>query len=58
MTKHGKKEFSALMSSHKARKVMGEYGKGDLKSSSGQRVTDVSQARAIAISESERARKK
>jgi Family of unknown function (DUF6496) len=39
----------------KVSKVMGEFGKGDLKSSSGETVTDPKQAQAIAFSE---ARKK
>ena len=38
--------------------VMKEYGEGKLKSSSGEKVTDVSQARAIAKSESDKACKK
>lgn len=42
----------------KVSKVMHEYGKGSLKSSSGQKVTDQKQALAIAISEAKRNPKK
>ena len=42
----------------KISKVMTEYGKGKLKSSSGQKVTNPKQALAIALSESRRAKKK
>lgn len=41
----------------KAKKVMGEYKEGTLKSSSGRKVTDRKQATAIAMSEKRRARK-
>jgi len=41
----------------KAKKVMGEYKAGKLKSSSGDKVTDRKQAVAIALSEQERSRK-
>lgn len=43
---------------HKIEKVMREYKKGDLSSSSGQKVTDQHQAVAIALSEARRAKKK
>ena len=42
----------------KISKVMTEYGKGKLKSSSGQKVTNPRQALAIALSESRRVAKK
>lgn len=42
----------------KFKKVMGEYGSGSLKSSSGQKVTNPKQAKAIAYSEQRRAKKK
>ena len=42
----------------KAAKVMREYHAGDLYSSSGQKVTKPSQAKAIAMSESGQSRKK
>jgi hypothetical protein len=42
----------------KIQKVMHEYKSGSLKSSSGQKVTDRSQAIAIALSEARRAKKK
>ena len=42
----------------KISKVMTEYGKGKLKSSSGQKVSNPKQALAIALSESRRAKKK
>ena len=41
----------------KIAKVMGEFQSGDLKSSSGQKVTDPKQARAIALSEARRAKR-
>lgn len=43
---------------HKMEKVMSEFKSGDLKSSSGQDVTNRKQAVAIAISEAQRATKK
>ncbi len=43
---------------NKVEKVMGEYKAGKLKSSSGQKVTGRDQAIAIALSESERAKRK
>ena len=42
----------------KVKKVMGEYKAGTLKSSSGDKVTNPKQAIAIALSESERAKRK
>jgi hypothetical protein len=42
----------------KVAKVMGEYGKGKLKSSSGKKVTSQKQAVAIALSEAGMAKKK
>ena len=42
----------------KVEKVMGEYKSGDLKSSSGQTVTNPKQAVAIALSEARRGKKK
>lgn len=42
----------------KISKVMTEYGKGKLKSSSGQKVTNPKQALAIALSESRQVKKK
>lgn len=42
----------------KVEKVMGEYGKGTLKSSSGAKVTSKKQAIAIALSESGQSKKK
>jgi len=47
-------EHKGIMQS-KVSKVMGEFGKGKLESSSGEKVTDPKQAQAIAFSE---ARKK
>jgi hypothetical protein len=47
--KNGKKKVS---------KVMKEYGKGKLKSSSGQKVTKPAQAKAIAMSEAGMSKKK
>ena len=41
----------------KISKVMTEYGKGKLKSSSGQKVTNQKQAIAIALSEAKRKKK-
>jgi len=41
---------------NKVRKVMGEFGSGSLRSSSGQKVTNPKQAMAIALSEQRRAR--
>lgn len=49
--KHSKEELARLFSSSKSNKVMREFRKGKLKSSSGATVRDLSQARAIAISE-------
>jgi hypothetical protein len=49
-TKAGKKE--------KIKKVMGEYKQGNLKSSSGQAVTDKKQAVAIALSEAGASKKR
>jgi len=46
MKPHQKRKFS---------RVMGEYAKGKLRSSSGQKVTDKDQALAIAFSEARRA---
>ena len=42
----------------KVKKVMGEFKEGKLKSSSGDKVTNPKQAIAIALSESERAKRK
>jgi hypothetical protein len=42
---------------NKVEKVMGEYKRGELKSSSGQKVKSRDQAVAIAMSEKRRARK-
>lgn len=42
--------------SHKIRKVMSEFRRGTLRSSSGQKVTSRMQALAIALSEQRRAR--
>jgi len=42
----------------KVKKVMGEYKEGNLKSSSGQKVTSRDQAIAIALSEQDRAKRK
>lgn len=50
----GKKTGRAKMKIHK---VMSEYASGDLNSSSGQPVTDRSQAIAIALSEARRGKK-
>lgn len=36
---------------NKVKKVMGEFKRGDLRSSSGKKVTDRKQAKAIALSE-------
>jgi len=43
---------------HKFQKVMKEYGRGSLKSSSGQKVVNQKQALAIAFSEARRLKKK
>lgn len=42
----------------KFKKVMSEYGERTLESSSGQKVTDIKQAKAIGFSEQRAARKK
>ena len=42
----------------KVKKVMGEYKKGELKSSSGRKVTNRKQAVAIALSEAQRKKRK
>lgn len=42
----------------KVKKVMGEFKEGKLKSSSGDKVTNPKQAIAIALSESDRAKRK
>ena len=42
----------------KVEKVMHEWGKGELKSSSGKKVSDQKQAIAIALSEARRGKKK
>lgn len=47
-----------LIPTKKFKKVMGEYGRGELKSSSGQKVTNPKQAEAIAASESHQSYKK
>jgi hypothetical protein len=46
------------MKKNKVKKVMGEYKRGTLKSSSGKKVTKRKQAVAIALSEARRAKKK
>jgi hypothetical protein len=46
------------MKKTKVQKVMGEYKRGTLKSSSGKKVTKRKQAVAIALSEARRANKK
>ncbi len=46
------------MKKTKVQKVMGEYKRGTLKSSSGRKVTKRKQAVAIALSEARRAKKK
>jgi hypothetical protein len=46
------------MKKTKVQKVMGEYKRGTLKSSSGKKVTKRKQAVAIALSEARRAKKK
>ena len=55
-----KKRMKHLAGDPKFRKVMGEYGKGELHSGSkhGPEVTDPKQAAAIAYSESRKAKKK
>lgn len=47
----GRKKSKDPGKNKKFRKVMGEFGKGTLKSSAGKKVTNVDQARAIAYSE-------
>lgn len=47
----GKKKSKDPGKNKKFRKVMGEFGKGTLKSSAGKKVTNIDQARAIAYSE-------
>jgi len=47
-----------LAKSRKFRRVMKEYGRGSLHSSTGDRVTSVDQARAIAFSEARDALKR
>ena len=42
----------------KVEKVMGEFKRGSLKSGSGHKVTDPKQAKAIALSEQEKASRK
>jgi len=46
------------MKNNKVKKVMGEYKRGTLKSSSGKKVKSRKQAVAIAMSEARRAKKK
>lgn len=55
--RHSTKEMANLAAGDKFQRVMKEYGNGTLHSSSGELVTDASQARAIAMSEQERANK-
>jgi hypothetical protein len=50
--------YAGKQASSKVKKVMGEYGHGTLRSSSGQKVTDVRQAYAIAKSEERRMNKR
>lgn len=53
-----KAAFQKLAKGRKFGTVMKEFGKGTLRSSSGQLVTDISQAAAIAKSEQQRANKR
>jgi hypothetical protein len=52
------KKLKGAMQQKKVGKVMGEFKRGELKSSSGQKVTNPKQAVAIAMSEARRAKKK
>jgi|TARA_E500000305_G_scaffold106638_1_gene105534 hypothetical protein len=53
-----KKQTSSSPAKRKVKKVMGEYKKGKLKSSSGKKVTSKKQAVAIALSESRKKKRK
>jgi len=53
-----KKQASSSPAKRKVKKVMGEYKKGKLKSSSGKKVTSKKQAVAIALSESRKKKRK
>jgi len=52
------KQISSSPAKRKVKKVMGEYKKGKLKSSSGKKVTNKKQAIAIALSESRKKKRK
>lgn len=59
VSSEGKKDFARLAKKKKFKKVMGEYGKGQLHhGSTGEVVTDPAMARAIAASEARRGKKK
>lgn len=57
-TSRRKKKKPYPKGKHKIEKVMGEFKRGTLRSSSGRKVTKKSQAVAIAISEQRRAEKR
>ncbi len=58
MSNYSKRATRALAKRPKFHTVMREYGQGELRSSSGERVRSPEQARAIAFSEARRARRR